>query len=135
MVESNTDPPSLIQHTTAERKQQAKQQQPIRRQGNSYIKDLDIGSQLDHLKALQVQGRWLEWSQQMRMDLNWNSLIYNWSDAELRFALQAVTDTAPTPTNLRRWDCREVDPCMRPLWQTMHTATPAECVLECAPAR
>ena len=54
----------------------------------------------------------------MRMDLNWNSLIYNWSDAELRFALQAVTDTAPTPTNLRRWGCREVDPscvlCGRP---------------------
>ena len=118
VVESNTDPPSLIQHTTAERKQQTKQQQPIRRQGNSYIKDLDIGSQLDHLKSLQVQGRWLEWSQQMRMDLNWNSLIYNWSDAELRFALQAVTDTAPTPTNLRRWGCREVDPscvlCGRP---------------------
>ena len=94
VVESNTDPPSLIQHTTAERKQQTKQQQPIRRQGNSYIKDLDIGSQLGHLKSLQVQGRWLEWSQQMRMDRNWNSLIYNWSDAELRFALQAVTDTA-----------------------------------------
>ena len=48
--------------------------------------------------------------QQMRMDLNWNSLIYNWSDAKLRFALQVVTDTAWTPTNLRRWGCREVDP-------------------------
>ena len=83
VVESNTDPPSLIQHTTAEREQQVKQQQPNRRQGNGYIKDLDISSQLDHLKSLQVQGRWLEWSQQMWMDLNWNSLIYNWTDAEL----------------------------------------------------
>ena len=55
----------------------------------------------------------------MHTDLNWNRLIYKWSDAELRrFALQAVSDTAPTPTNLHRSGSRDVDPscvlCGRP---------------------
>ena len=46
----------------------------------------------------------------MHQDLSWQRLIHNWSDAELRFALQATTDTAPTATNLRRWGVSEVDP-------------------------
>ena len=46
----------------------------------------------------------------MHQDLSWQRLIHNWSDAELRFALQATTDTAPTATNLRRWGVLEVDP-------------------------
>ena len=46
----------------------------------------------------------------LHQDLSWQRLIQNWSDAELRFALQAPTDTAPTATNLRRWGVSEVDP-------------------------
>ena len=83
----------------------------IRKKVNKYIKDIDVGEQLRHLQELRVQGRWLEWSKQMFLDLSWTSLIYNWSDAELRFAVQATTNTAPTPTNLRRWGNQEVDPC------------------------
>ena len=47
---------------------------------------------------------------EFHQDLSWQRLIHNWSDAELRFALQATTDTAPTATNLRRWGVSEVDP-------------------------
>ena len=46
----------------------------------------------------------------MHQDLSWQQLIHNWSDAELRFALQATTDTAPTATNLHRWGLSQVDP-------------------------
>lgn len=81
----------------------------VRRKVNSYIRDIDVTEQLDKLRTLQMQGRWLEWSEQMHMDLSWNRLIYNWSDAELRFALQATTDTAPTATNLHRWGHHEID--------------------------
>ena len=34
----------------------------------------------------------------------------NGSDAELRFALHATTDTAPSATNLRRWGVANIDP-------------------------
>ena len=82
----------------------------IRKRVNQYIHDIDVAEQLDHLRTLQLQGRWLDWSRHMHQDLSWQRLIHNWSDAELRFALQATTDTAPTATNLRRWGVSEDDP-------------------------
>ena len=121
VAEANIDPPAaqvLCAESTQSQPPARQQTQSVRRRANKYIRDLDVGSQLEHLKSLQVQGRWLEWSERMHMDLNWNRLIYNSSVAEVRFALQAVSDTAPTPTNLHRWGCREVDPscvlCGRP---------------------
>ena len=69
----------------------------------SHLRAIDVEEQLSRLKTLQLQGRWLEWSGLMNLDLPWQQLINNWSDAELRFALQATTNTAPTPLNLRRW--------------------------------
>ena len=82
----------------------------IRKRVNQYIHDIDVAEQLDHLRTLQLQGRWLDWSRHMHQDLSWQRLIHNWSDAELSFALQATTDTAPTATNLRRWGVSEDDP-------------------------
>ena len=59
----------------------------------------------------------------MHQDLSWQCLIHNWSDAELRFALQATKDTAPIATNLRRWGVSEVDPacilCGKPASATL----------------
>ena len=54
----------------------------------------------------------MDWSRHMHQDLSspWQRLIHNWSDAKLRFALQATMDTAPTATNLRRCGVLEVDP-------------------------
>ena len=73
---------------------------------------------LKHQATLQLQGRWLKWSGLMNLDLSWQQLIHIWSDAEHRFALQATTNTAPTPLNLRRWGVQTVDPscqlCGRP---------------------
>ena len=90
----------------------------VRKKVNQYIREIDVAEQLERLQKLQLQGRWIEWSKQMHQDLSWQKLIYNWSDAELRFALQATTDTAPSATNLRRWGLSQVDPacilCGRP---------------------
>ena len=48
-------------------------------------------------------------------------MVY-WSDAELRFALQATTDTAPTANKLRRWGLSQVDPAGILCWKqaTIH---------------
>ena len=72
--------------------------------------DIDVAEQLDHLRTLQLQGRGLDWSRPMHRDLSWQRLIHKWGDAELRFALEAATDTAPTATNIRRWAgvCRKL---------------------------
>ena len=90
----------------------------VRQQVNSHLRAIDVEEQLTKLRSLQVQGRWLEWSGLMNVDLTWQKLIHNWSDSELRFVLQATTNTAPTPLNLRRWGNAAVDPschlCGRP---------------------
>ena len=46
----------------------------------------------------------------MEQGLSWQRLLQNWSDAELRFALQDTMDPAPNATNLRRLGVLEVDP-------------------------
>lgn len=90
----------------------------LRQMTNQQLREIDVSEQLNKLKGLQCQGRWLEWSQEMYLDLSWKKLIYNWSECELRFALQGMTDTAPTNPNLRRWGNPNVDPncilCDRP---------------------
>ena len=45
----------------------------------------------------------------MNADLTWRRLIFGMSDNELKFTLQAITNTAPTPDNLRRWNCAQID--------------------------
>lgn len=92
------------------RSQNRVQDRVVRHGVNSYIREIDVAQQLERLRSLQVQGRWLEWTQHMHQDFSWQCLIHNWSDAELRFALQAVTDTAPSANNLHRWGHQELDP-------------------------
>ena len=81
----------------------------ISKRVNQSIHDIDV-AQLDHLRSLQLWGRWLDWSRHMHQDLSWQRLIHNWSDAQLNFALQAPADTAPTATNLHRWGVSKVYP-------------------------
>ena len=71
--------------------------------------DIDVEEQLAKLRRLEVQNRWLEWTDVMNADLTWRRLIFGMSDNELKFTLQAITNTAPTPDNLRRWNCAQID--------------------------
>ena len=54
----------------------------------------------------------------MHSDLSWRRLIHGLDDGELQFNLRAISNTLPTPDNLRRWGQNEVDPacplCGRP---------------------
>ena len=45
----------------------------------------------------------------MHSDLTWHRLAFGMSDGELRFSLQAITNTTPTPDNLRSWGNFEID--------------------------
>lgn len=82
------------------------------------IADIDTQAQLTKLRQLSIQGRWLEWTDTMNSDLSWRRLIHAVDDGELRFTMQVITNTAPTPDNLRRWGHQEIDPacvlCGRP---------------------
>ena len=72
---------------------------------------LRVGRFWQVLLPLRLQGRRLDCRfRHMRQNLSWQWLIHNWSDAELRFALQAITNTAPTAINFCLWGVSEVDP-------------------------
>lgn len=45
----------------------------------------------------------------MNTDLSWRRLLQDLGDADLRFTLQTITNTAPTPDNLRRWGNSVID--------------------------
>ena len=63
----------------------------------------DAEEQLAKLQQLSVQGRWLEWTDVMNSDLSWRRLLHGLDDSELSFSLRVITNTLPTPDNLRRW--------------------------------
>ncbi len=82
------------------------------------IADIDNEAQLTKLRQLSIQSRWLEWTDVMCCDLTWRRLLHGLDGGELRFTLQVITNTAPTPDNLRRWGQQNIDPacelCGRP---------------------
>ena len=39
----------------------------------------------------------------MNLDLSWRRLLHGLDDSELSFSLRVITNTLPTPNNLRRW--------------------------------
>ena len=47
----------------------------------------------------------------MKLDVGWNSLLYDYSDRLLKFVVNAQTNTLPTPDNLRRWGLKRNVAC------------------------
>ena len=78
-------------------------QLPRRKRILNIIASVDAEEQLAKLQQLSVQGRWLEWTDVMNSDLSWHRLLHGQDDSELSFSLRAITNTLPTPDNLRRW--------------------------------
>ena len=78
-------------------------QLPRRKRILNLIASIDTEEQLSKLQQLSVQGRWLEWTDVMNSDLSWRRLLHGLDDSELSFSLRVVTNTLPTPDNLRRW--------------------------------
>ena len=97
------------------------------------IAEIGTESQLARLRQLQlaVQGRWLEWTDAMHSDLSWRRLIHGLDDGELQFNLRAISNTLPTPDNLRRWGQNELDPAC-PLCGTTSNPSPHPELLQCS---
>ena len=73
------------------------------------VSEVDTEEQLSKLRKLEIQGKFLEWTDVMDSDLTWRRLIFGMTDGELRFSVQAITNTTPTPDNLRRWGNSDID--------------------------
>ena len=83
---------------------------PRRKRILTLLADVDTEEQLSKLRLLTVQGRWLEWTDVMNSDLSWRRLSHGIDDGELSFTLRAITNTLPTPDNLRCWGQQTTDP-------------------------
>ena len=66
------------------------------------IASIAAEQQLAKLRQLSVQGRQLEWTDVMNSDRSWRRLLHGLDDSELSFSLRVITNTLPTPDNLRR---------------------------------
>ena len=73
------------------------------------VSEVDTEEQLSKLRKLEIQGKFLEWTDVMHSDLTWRWIIFGMSDGELCFSVQAITNTMLTPDNLRRWGSCEID--------------------------
>ena len=47
--------------------------------------DIHVEAQMKKLKELQMQGRWLEWTDAMFQDLSWLLLLYGGTSRDLKF--------------------------------------------------
>jgi len=60
-----------------------------------------------------MQASGLSWGldRMRRKDLDWTTLLYDYSERLLKFAVNAQTQTLPTPDNLRRWKAKRDAVC------------------------
>ena len=71
---------------------------------SSITKDVSEEHLLVSLYGMAQQGRFLGWETAMHMDTRWNSLLYSWSPEMLKFYLNSIQDTLPSPANLKTWN-------------------------------
>ena len=109
VVDSNPYRESLHHEPLCSKSKTENKQPSNRKRVLKLAYDIDVEEQLAKLRRLEVQNRWLEWTDVMNADLTWRRLIFGMSDNELKFILQAITNTTPTADNLRRWNCAQID--------------------------
>ena len=65
------------------------------------------------LHNYQLQASWLSWGLEnmIRGDLDWNYLLFGYSDRLLKFAVNCQANTLPSPDNLRRWKLKRNVAC------------------------
>ena len=66
-------------------------------------KELSNEERIGKILSLSVQSSWTNWDELIQVDLKWNEMMYGMSPSLLSFWLNAVQNTLPDPTNLRRW--------------------------------
>ena len=108
VVEANPPASNQLQSRSVCNKSQASS----RKRMLNLVSEVDTEEQLSKLRKLEIQGKFLEWTDVMHSDLTWRRLIFGMSDGELRFSLQAITNTTPTPDNLCRHGRRSKSACL-----------------------
>ena len=79
---------------------------------SSLVKEVSEEQMLISLYNMAQQGRWLSWETAMQMDIRWNKLLYSWSPEMLKFYLNTIQDTLPTPANLKVWNKQALGQCV-----------------------
>ena len=83
----------------------------IRQEVGKEVERLELGNLLDKCNSKQVQGRWSKWTNIIRHDVKWRSLINNSNEKLLKFNINASLETLPTRDNLRRWGVKVLGQC------------------------
>ena len=78
---------------------------------STLVKEVSEEQMLTSLYSMAQQGRWLSWETAMQMDISWNKLLYSWSPELLKFYLNTIQDTLPTPANLKVWNKQALGLC------------------------
>lgn len=86
--------------TTSKRVDQVSKKEHMNALSN-LVKEVSEEQMLVSLYNMAQQGRWLCWETTMQMDIKWKKLIYSWSPEMLKFYLNTIQDTRPTPANLK----------------------------------
>ncbi|XP_041471214.1 uncharacterized protein LOC121420617 [Lytechinus variegatus] len=63
------------------------------------------------LYSIAQQGRWLGWEIAMQLDIKWKKLLYSWSPEMLKFYLNSIQDTLPSPANFKIWNKQALGVC------------------------
>ncbi len=73
-----------------------------------WMKEEEEAKRVAALFNYQMQAGWLQWSDDlqdmMEKDLSWKKMLYQYSDRLLRFVVNSLQNTLPTPDNLLRWN-------------------------------
>ena len=93
--------------------------------------------ELDRVEAVkqnyQIQNAWLRWtSMRMQGDLQWNKILYRYSEHLLQFVLKAQLNVLPSLDNLRRWNITSggtCSLCRNPFSTLLHVFTNCKSVL------
>lgn len=75
------------------------------------VKEVTEEQMLVNLYSMAQQGRWLGWETAMQLDTTWNKLLYAWSPELLKFYMNSVQDTLPSPANLKTWSKHSMGLC------------------------
>ena len=84
---------------------------PERKKMSEMVRTFDENSLIVSLFDKKKQNRFLTWENTMTFDTTWNNLLYKLSPALLKFHLNAIHDTAMTPSNLKLWNKNPLGNC------------------------
>jgi hypothetical protein len=77
----------------------------------SFIVQEENDSRRVHLMSLAKQGKWSSWDSLMQQDLSWYRLLYDMPPNILKFLMNGMLDTLPSPVNLKLWHKELLDNC------------------------